>query len=638
MGIGERPYGIIAIKFQKERHPVELQPENSFDDLLATRAAACGERAAILGLNRAPLSYARLYELAAATVRDLNRMGIGRGDRVAIVLPNGPEMASAFIGVAAGCASAPLNPAYLLDDFDFYLTDLEARAVIVLNGWETPARDVAHRRGIRLIELTPDPAVSGMFTLQGDSGDPPAQPGFGHPDDPGLILHTSGTTSRPKMVPLTQANLCASAEHIRKTLQLTPGDRCLNVMPLFHIHGLMAAVMATLTAGGSVFCTPGFNSARFFEWFETAGPTWYTAVPTMHQAVLAQAPGYIDSIRKQPLRFVRSSSASLPPSVMSALEDTFGAPVIEAYGMTEAAHQMASNPLPPRPRKPGSVGVAAGPEVAIMGGEGELLTNGLTGEIVIRGPNVMMGYHNNPSANTGAFSGGWFRTGDEGYFDPDGYLYITGRLKEMINRGGEKVAPREVDEVFLEHPAIVQAVTFGVRHPTLGEDVATAVVLRSGAAVDLHELRRYALDRLAPHKAPSRVIAVNEIPKGPTGKLQRIGLADRLSNELRVAYAPPATELEEALARMWTELLGTTEIGREDNFFALGGDSLQATQLIARISTAFEIDLPVGSIFRNPTLIEQAVLVEDLLVAQLEESDGLDEAVPPDALAGTIKS
>lgn len=618
---------------------MELQPENSFDDLLAARAAACGERAAIAGLNREPLSYARLYELTVATVRNLNRMGIGRGDRVAIVLPNGPEMASAFIGVAAGCASAPLNPAYLVDDFDFYLTDLEARALIVLEGWETPARDVAHRHGIRLIELTPDPAVSGFFTLQGDFGEPPARPGFGHPEDPGLILHTSGTTSRPKMVPLTQANLCASAEHIRKTLQLTPEDRCLNVMPLFHIHGLMAALMATLTAGGSVFCTPGFNSARFFEWFKTAEPTWYTAVPTMHQAVLAQAPGHLDSIRKRPLRFVRSSSASLPPSVMSALEETFGAPVIEAYGMTEAAHQMASNPLPPRPRKPGSVGVAAGPEVAIMDGQGELLANGLTGEIVIRGPNVMMGYHNNPSANSGAFSGGWFRTGDEGYFDPDGYLYITGRLKEMINRGGEKVAPREVDEVFLEHPAIAQAVTFGVRHPTLGEDVATAVVLQSGATVELHELRRYALDRLAPHKAPSLVIAVNEIPKGPTGKLQRIGLADRLADEMRVAYAPPATDLEVALARIWTELLGKTEIGREDNFFALGGDSLQATQLITRISIVFEIELPVGSIFRNPTLIEQAMLVEDLLVAQLEGADGLnDEEGPPDAAAATIKS
>lgn len=605
---------------------MELKPEISFDDLLAARAAACGEAQAIAGLGRAPLSYARLYELAAATVRSLNRMGVGRGDRTAIVLPNGPEMAAAFIGVAAACAAAPLNPAYTADEFDFYLSDLEARAVVVQAGWETPARDVARRRGIPLIELVPDPAVAGLFTLQGDAAALPTRPGFGEQDDPALVLHTSGTTSRPKMVPLLQSNLCASAGHIQATLALTPADRCLNVMPLFHIHGLMAALLATLTAGGSVFCTPGFNAARFFEWFEIARPTWYTAVPTMHQSVLAQAAGHAEQIRSCPLRFVRSSSASLPPSVMSSLEHIFNAPVVEAYGMTEAAHQMASNPLPPRPRKPGSVGVAAGPDVAIMDAQGNLLPNGATGEIVIRGPNVMLGYHNNPNANAGAFSRGWFRTGDEGYFDPEGYLFITGRLKEMINRGGEKVAPREVDEVFLEHPAVAQAVTFGVRHPTLGEDVATAVVLRPGAAVEVRDLRRFALDRLAAHKAPSRVILVDEIPKGPTGKLQRIGLADRLAEALRVEFAPPATDLEAALARLWIEVLGLQAadpqnnriVGREDNFFSIGGDSLQAAQLIARISTAFEIEIPVGSIFRNPTLVEQAALVEDKLIDQLD--------------------
>jgi len=307
-------------------------------------------------------------------------------------------------------------------------------------------------------------------------------PGFSLPEDIALVLHTSGTTSRPKIVPLTAANICASARHIGATLRLAPADRCLNIMPLFHIHGLMAAVLASLAAGASVVCTPGFNALKFFAWLDEVEPTWYTAVPTMHQAILARAGRNPEIIARARLRFIRSSSSSLPPSVLTALEATFGCPVIEAYGMTEAAHQMASNPLPPAARKPGSVGIAAGPRISIMDENGNLLTTGSIGEVVIRGDNVTRGYANNAEANAAAFSEGWFRTGDQGVIDPEGYLTLTGRLKELINRGGEKISPREVDEALMDHPAVLQAVTFALPHPMLGEDVGAAVVLRYSLA------------------------------------------------------------------------------------------------------------------------------------------------------------
>ena len=343
------------------------------------------------------------------------------------------------------------------------------------------------------------------------------------------MLHTSGTTSRPKIVPLRQSNICASARNIAGTLAFTAQDRGLNIMPLFHIHGLIAGILAPLSVGGQVSCTPGFNALKFFSWMGEVRPTWYTGVPTMHQAIASRAGRNADVIKANKLRFIRSSSAPMPPQVMKQIEEAFDAPLIEAYSMTEAAHQMASNPLPPRPRYPGSVGVAAGPEIAIADEEGELLPVGGTGEIVIRGDNVMAGYENNEKANAGAFTKhGWFRTGDQGRLSPEGYLWLTGRLKEIINRGGEKISPREVDEVILDHPAVAQCVCFGVPHDKLGEDIAAALVLREEHTIEVGELRSFLLQHLAPFKVPATILIVDEIPKGATGKMQRIGLAAKL--------------------------------------------------------------------------------------------------------------
>ena len=478
-----------------------------------------------------PLSFGALRQQIERTVSSLNQLGIGRNDRVGLVLPNGPEMASAFVAVASGATTAPLNSSYRRSEFEFYLSDLNARALIVELGDDSPARDAAGALGITVLELDASSGPAGAFELRGIPVDRSNahEDGMAIGDDIALVLHTSGTTSRPKIVPLTHRNITATAANIRASLQLESIDRCLNVMPLFHIHGLMAAVLASLSAGGSVYCSPGFNALRFFSWLQDANPTWFTAVPTMHQAILKRAERNREIIESVRLRFIRSSSASLPTQVMTAAEQTFGCPLVEAYAMTEAAHQMTCNPLPPGVRKPGTVGLAAGPKVAIMNEAGALLEPSNTGEVVIRGGTVTAGYENNPQANTECFTNGWFRTGDQGVIDDEGYLTITGRLKEIINRGGEKISPLEVDGVLMDHPAVQQVVTFAVPHPTLGEEVAAVIVLREGQQTTKHEIRAFAAERLADFKVPRKVVVVDEIPKGPTGKMQRIGLAEKLN-------------------------------------------------------------------------------------------------------------
>jgi len=482
--------------------------------------------------GRAWLSYGALRALSADVAASLRAFGVGHADRVAIVLPNGPEMAAAFVTIAQGAVTAPLNPAYQEEEYAFYLADLKAKALVVTAGYDGPALAAAKTCGVAVLRLeTAADLPAGQFRLTGDAASAPAPASLPGAEDVALILHTSGTTSRPKIVPLTQANVSASAQHIRASLALTPADRCLNVMPLFHIHGLIAAVSASLCAGASIWCAPGFDALKFFGWMKDAQPTWYTAVPTMHQAILSRAERNADVIAATPLRFLRSSSASLPAQVMRALEATFNAPVIEAYGMTEAAHQMASNPLTPGAQKPGSVGIAAGPLLRIAHEVENRLIDGV-GEVVISGPNVTLGYESNPDANAKNFfmEGGlrWFRTGDQGGLDGDGYLSLTGRLKEIINRGGEKISPLEVDGVLMDHPAVAQVVTFAIPHPKLGEEVGAAVVLREGHATTEREIRDFAASRMADFKVPRRVVIMDEIPKGATGKLQRIGLAEKL--------------------------------------------------------------------------------------------------------------
>ncbi len=589
------------------------------------------EGIAIRAPNRPECTYRELNSQVSTTFEKLRSLGLARNDPIAVVLPNSPEMATAFLSISSAATCAPLNPAYRQTEYELYLSDLSAKAIIIETDLDSPVRDVASSLSIPIIELEPlHDLPAGSFALHGKVSPTKSDDGAAEPEDIALVLHTSGTTTKPKIVPLTHHNLCYSANNIRNSLQLVPNDRCLNVMPLFHIHGLMAAVLATISTGASVICTPGFYAPSFFNWVKEFSPTWYTAVPTMHQAILSRAEENQDIIEAVQFRFIRSCSASLPPNVMVELGREFRAPVIEAYGMTEASHQMTSNPLPPGVQKPGSVGIPTGVEVAIMAEEQDrLLANEQIGEVVIRGDNVIEGYANNPEANDTAFSGEWFRTGDQGRIDSDGYLHLTGRIKEIINRGGEKISPREIDDVLMDHPQVTQAVTFAVPDPSLGEDIVAAVIVKD-KNISERELRQFTNTRLSYFKVPRRILIVDEIPKGPTGKLQRIGLAQKLGLDVekwasvvdRVDYVPPRNPVEETITAIWVDVLKIKKIGVFSRFLELGGDSLLASQLISRVQQTLGIELNLIDFFDAPTIAEQAVIVQEIILEEeLDKSD-----------------
>jgi acyl-CoA synthetase (AMP-forming)/AMP-acid ligase II len=589
--------------------------------LLEHQAKRIPDAPAILAPGRAPLTYGRLYQHIDRMGRTLRAMGIGSRDRIAMALPNGPEIAVAVFGVAAIAACAPLNPAHGNEELEKYLGDLRPHALIALAGMDSPARRAALLRGIRVIELsTAFDGEAGLFALKGDQGNVPSDEPVNGADDVALLLPTSGTTARPKIVPLTHANICASACASSMALELREADRCLNVVPLFHSYGLNATVLASLAAGASVVCASGCDVNRFFAWLITFQPTWYSAVPTMHQAILAHARHNRLRAPDCALRFIRSATAPLPPRIVTELERTFGAAVIEFYGMTETASSpIACGPLPPRQRKAGSVGIQVALDVAIMD-EGEaFVPPGRTGQVVVRGESVMSGYDANEMATQAAFAGDWFKTGDVGFFDDDGYLFLAGRIGEIINRGGEKVAPREVDELLLEHPAVEDAVSFPVPHATLGEDVAAAIVLRPNVAATAKDIRQFAIGRIADFKVPRQILIVREIPKGPTGKVQRRGLAAKLGistgTVLPPSFVAPRSVLEKALAKHWAEILQVEQIGVHDDFFVAGGDSLLAADVLSHVYNIARVELDVSLFFEAPTVAEVAHHIERLVHA-----------------------
>jgi len=465
------------------------------------------------------VTYEQLRKQVDAVSASLGKLGLGRGDRIAMALPNGLETIVAFLAASTVGTAAPLNPAYKVDEFDFYLTDTSAKALIVPATNSAEARAAAGDK-VLIIEalLDSDGAVQLSAAKQVGPSRPVEEP---KQEDVALILHTSGTTSRPKRVPLAHANLLTSARNVSATYKLTPEDVSLCVMPLFHVHGLVASTFATLFTGGTVVVPARFNPLTFWATVRDHRASWYSAVPTIHQVLLSRAKSR--PAGSEHLRFIRSCSAALPPSMMADIEERFGAPILEAYGMTEAAHQMASNPLPPGIRKPGSVGCGTSVSIAILSEQGDLLPPGTVGEVSIKGPNVFGGYEGNPEANASSFTNGWFRTGDQGQLDENGYLTLVGRIKELINRGGEKISPREIDEVLLDHPAVSEAVCFGVADRIYGEEVAAAVVLSSPATEA--EILAHCSSSLSDFKCPKTVYILEAIPRTATGKIQRRNVA-----------------------------------------------------------------------------------------------------------------
>jgi acyl-CoA synthetase (AMP-forming)/AMP-acid ligase II len=488
--------------------------------LLEVLRGGAADQPALVAPEGPSLSYARLQRAVEEAAQRLAEFGLSRGDRLAMVYPNGADATVLFLAAAVVATACPLNPAYKEEEFRFFLADLDARALLVPPGGGEEARR-ALPEGAFVIEATV--GRDGKLSME-SSAPRTAGRTAGHPgaEDVALVLHTSGTTSRPKRVALRHRNLVASVENIVTTYQLTGEDVSLAIMPLFHVHGLIASTLSALHSGGTVVTPARFNALGFWSLAESHRATWFSASPTPHQMVLGRAregrpPGVAS------LRFVRSCSAALTPATMAAMEESYGVPVLDAYGMTEAAHQMASNPLPPEPRLPGTVGRGTGVRVEIMADSGRLLAPGAEGEVVVQGPNVIDAYESNPGANALAFREGWFRTGDRGVLDERGYLRLIGRIKELINRGGEKIAPAEIDEVLEAHPSVREAVTFGIAHPTWGEEVAAAVVV--SGLVTVRDLQRWCRERLADFKVPRVIHIVEAIPRTATGKLQRGAVA-----------------------------------------------------------------------------------------------------------------
>lgn len=471
---------------------------------------------ALAAPGRPPLTYQELGDTLRTIRRTLTDAGFRPGEIGALVLPNGPELITAFLAISGIGAGAPLNPALTEDEYRFYLTRMGARLLITGDGVSSPAATAAQALGMQVLRIH---SSRNVFTL--DGGDSAVREMPVRTIDAALLLFTSATTGSPKLVPLTWGNLRAMAVREAQVLQLAESDCFLSLMPLFHLHGL-AAALAQLYCGGTVISTPGFSPATFLNWLDEFRPTWFTSSPPLNRAILTLARAHPEVFRRIPLRLIRSTGAAPEPEALAWLEEAAGVPVLAGYGLTEAGGVTRETP---DARKPGSAGRSSGLEVAIMDPLDKVLAAGLEGEIAVRGASVTPGYLDDPEANQAAFRSGWFHTGDIGRMDSEGFLFITGRLREIINRGGEKIVPQEVDEVLAAHPALADAAAFGVAHGTLGEDVAAAVVLRRGAAASELELRRFAATRLARFKVPRRIVFMDTIPRTATGKAQRGVLA-----------------------------------------------------------------------------------------------------------------
>ncbi|MGZ4407850.1 MAG: AMP-binding protein [Gaiellaceae bacterium] len=495
--------------------------QNEHGALLAQIVRDDEHPALIAAADGDTLTYADLHEAVVRLAGELVASGINPGDAVALSLPNEPAMVLAFLAVvASGAAAAPLNPGYTAVEFRSYLEDLRPSAMLFAGETAAVARGVCTELGIAVVDLRGEAARELSLDVK------PAAAPSQDPDAVALLLHTSGTTSKPKTVPLRQRNLAHSTRTIAAHYALGPDDVSLCVMPLFHVHGLLASTLATLHSGGTVVIPARFSGRTFWDDVVRFGATWYSAVPTIHHAIVRRAED--SPPPRHTLRFARSCSAALPGALQAALEETLGVPAVQAYGMTEASHQMSSNPLPPGERRAESVGIATGVEAAVLDDDWRPLAAGEAGEVAVRGASVIDGYRDNPSANEESFRDGWFRTGDSGTLSPDGYLTLNGRIKELINRAGEKISPHEVEGALLSHPAVEEAVAYAVPDDHYGENVAAAVVLRADASTD--ELTRHCAGQLAAFKVPGSIAVVDAIPKGPTGKVQRRLLAQQIGS------------------------------------------------------------------------------------------------------------
>ena len=577
-------------------------------ELIDAQARARPSSVAILAPDRLPISYGALLRQVEYVGASLAAMGLGRGQRVALTLPNGPETAVAILSTMSWATCVPLNPAADEELCRFLLAQVRAAALVIAEGATPPSARAACVLGVPIVRLAFAPGdAAGIFSLSTDT--PRAAVAAQRPraEDIALLLPTSGTTARPKIVRSTHRGQVAAFASCARLLRLTSADRCLCVAPLFTGSAIRRNLGPALAAGASIVCTPAFDASAFIDWLETLHPTYYTGSPTMQGAV-CEALERRGSTPRHSLRYALSGSAPLSVALQERLEHALGVPVLQAYAMAELG-TVAHDLLPPARRKAGSVGLPESCAVRVLGKGGEFLSSDQLGEIVVRRDEmdqVFAGYEEDPEASALALHQGWFRTGDLGSIDDEGYVYIKGRIKELINRGGFKVSPAAVDVALMQHPFVAEAATFGVPHRTLGEDVVAAVVKRESGCVSEQELRDFALQRLAGFMVPSRILFVRELPKTALGKVRRTALAETLAVDRRTEFVLPRDPDEELVARLYAEQLGSERVGALANFFDLGGDSLRGAQLVMRANDAFGCALTVEDLFRRPTVAEFA--------------------------------
>jgi len=602
-------------------------------ELLRAQAARRPQAEALLAPGLQPLTYAHLWEQVQSIDASLRGFGVPRGARIAIVLPDGSHAAAAQAAVSCYFIACPLHPLLHQPEYESLLASLRVVAVMVPAGDPSPAREAAAALRLFVFELAPQGGEAGIFRLAGKTaGHPAPAAGDPQPGDVAFVFRTSGTTSEPKKVPLTHRNVLASARNLAHSWGLRPGDRNLSLRALSHQGGFLGGPLVSWWAGAAAVCTAGFQPALFREWMATFDPVCYSAVPAVHRAILA---GIRDGGRLPPgrLRWIYSGAASLPAELMRELEDALGAAVVEGYGLTETATHTFCNPQPPQARKARSVGKSLGAEIMIAGDtiadeHGDPLPPGQTGEVLLRGESVMSGYEDSPDADREVFSNGWFRTGDLGYLDADGYLFITGRKKETINRGGEKISPLEVEEALRAHDAVADAACFAVPDARLGEEIAAAVVLRAGCEVSERDLRRFVAGRKSDFATPARIYFLDTLPRNAGGKVMRRELSARFAAAEKGAERPgfvaPRNEAERRMAAIWQEVLPGVTPGIHDDFFEIGGNSLLAVDLTVRIQKGFGRKLPLVALIQNPTIeklvacVTQEVTFQHIRVIELQ--------------------
>jgi oxalate---CoA ligase len=601
------------------------------DILTALRQAALRtpDALAIMDVQGTQLTFGALLAKLEAVAASIGTVaGPGVRPRVGIVLPNGLDMAVTLLGVASAGVALPFNPTYRSAEYEAYFRETRLDALLVAANDEGEAVRTAQELAIPILRLNGDGAIDGVARGRAAVAQP-------SPEDVALVLLTSGSTGRAKAVPLTHRNVCTSARDVARSMGLSDNDRCLAMWEQFHVGGLVDLLLAPLMSGGTLVCTPGFDAARFFSLLPIIRPTWFQGVPTTLNELLIHARRNGLAVRPHSLRLLRSVAAALPQQLMQDLEETFGVPVIQTFGMTEAGPLITSTALPPALRKPGSVGRSCGPQVRIVGQDGETLGVLETGEVAVRGDNVFAGYENDPEANAQQFRVGWFHTGDLGHLDADGDLFLTGRIKQLINRGGEKVNPQELDEALAAHEAVAQAASYAVPHRSLGEDVAAAVVLRDGKTVTAEELRAFLRTRLAGFKVPSRISIVDDLPRNMIGKIDRMALS-RMADIASGQAAPAETRGSEAMiAAIWATELELPNVGPDANFFAIGGDSLAAVRVFLAVETAIGRHLPEEMLGMITTVRAMARAVDDLPGDIVRFPPAATIAEPADGLSAT---